>query len=298
MLYKSAVKEVKLKRLLLALLFLMPLPRLAFAQAVVSNMSLTATYVQVPNAGATGTTLNALAKLTGAPSTAVIMATTDVEGAVGVVVNGFGTSGSATIQKTGTTYLQMDGATTAGDYVTISSTTAGYGHDSGYAPPARPLSGQIIGRVWQTLAGSGIAIVGLDTHPRSLFAWTANGLVAPTTATSLYFYPNGSLTQAAEGAATEQIVPSAAIIMGLECETSAAQGSGISDTFTVRTGAYPGQSMSASTVTTGACTNTQQCTQDTTHTVAVSSGNAVDIQDTSSGTASARTAYCSIELVM
>src|SRR5262249_21603453 len=56
-----------------------------------------ATLIEIANAGATGTTVNKLAKLTGAPSTAVIPATTDVSGMAGIVVGGAGTTGNAQI---------------------------------------------------------------------------------------------------------------------------------------------------------------------------------------------------------
>src|SRR5260221_5795 len=81
--------------------------------------------IQVANAGVTGTTLNKLAKLTGAPSTAVIAATTDTGGVVGIVVSGAGTSGSSDIAVGGKASCIFDGATTAGNYVQISSGTAG-----------------------------------------------------------------------------------------------------------------------------------------------------------------------------
>lgn len=110
------------------------------------------TTITVANAATTGTTLNALAKLTGAPSTAVITATTDTGGAIGIVTAGAGTSGSATVQTAGLVDCIFDGATTAGDYVNISSTTAGDCHDDG---SSYPTSGEIIGRVLSTNASGG-----------------------------------------------------------------------------------------------------------------------------------------------
>lgn len=123
--------------------------------------------IKVPNETGTGTTLNKLAKLTGAPSAAIIAATTDVDGVVGIVVSGAGTSGSARLARDGTAPCVFDGATTAGNYVQISSSTAGDCHDAG---SVRPISGQIIGRVLSTngsggtynvtVSGLGIAGVG------------------------------------------------------------------------------------------------------------------------------------------
>src|SRR5207248_2891120 len=86
--------------------------------------------LEVTNDTTTGTTVNKLAKLTGAPSTAIITATTDTAGAFGIVVGGAGTSGSAQIARIGTASCVFDGATTAGDYAVISSTTAGDCHDA------------------------------------------------------------------------------------------------------------------------------------------------------------------------
>jgi hypothetical protein len=108
--------------------------------------------VSFPNAGSTGTTLNKLAKLTGAPSTAVITATSDTNGAVGIVTTGAGTTGSAFIARFGITPCVFDGATTANDYVQISGTTAGDCHDSGATIPS---SGQVIGAVLSTNGSGG-----------------------------------------------------------------------------------------------------------------------------------------------
>lgn len=132
---------------------------LAQAGAGLPSPSVTTLYT---NAGTTGTTLNKLAKLTGAPSTAVITATTDTSGAVGVVIAGAGTTGSATIQSNGVVSLVMDGATTAGDYVQISGTTAGDGHDIG-AMTCPTSGGQVIGRVLSTNVGGGTYQVLLGT---------------------------------------------------------------------------------------------------------------------------------------
>ncbi len=108
--------------------------------------------VEIANAGSTGTTVNKLAKLTGAPSTAVIAATTDTQAIVGVVVGGAGTSGSAQIAIEGQATCVFDGATTAGDYVQASSGTAGDCSDIGATYPG---SGQALGRVLSTHGGAG-----------------------------------------------------------------------------------------------------------------------------------------------
>jgi len=107
--------------------------------------------ITIANDASTGTTLNKLAKLTGAPSTAIIAGASDTGGVVGVVTAGAGTTGNATIQIAGTVSCVFDGATTAGHYVQISG-TAGDCHDSG---ATYPTSGQAVGRVLSTNVGGG-----------------------------------------------------------------------------------------------------------------------------------------------
>ena len=107
----------------------------------------------IANAGTTGTTANKLAKLTGAPSTAVITATTDTGGVIGIVVGNAGTTGSAQIASVGQASCVFDStATVAGDYVQISSATAGDCTDAGSTSPT---SGQVIGRVLSTHGSGG-----------------------------------------------------------------------------------------------------------------------------------------------
>ncbi len=106
----------------------------------------------LPNAAITGTTLNKLAKVTGSPATAIIASTSDTAGMVGIVLDGAGTSGSAQIARGGQASCVFDAATTAGDYVQISSTTAGDCHDAGASYPG---IGQILGRVLSTNASAG-----------------------------------------------------------------------------------------------------------------------------------------------
>jgi hypothetical protein len=124
--------------------------------------------VFLANAATTGTTLNALAKLTGAPATAIVAATTDTAGIEGIVVAGAGTSGNALIARAGQTSCIFDGATTAGDWVQISVTTGGDCHDAGASYPS---SGQVIGRVLSTNASGGTYPVNLSGS----YAQASNG---------------------------------------------------------------------------------------------------------------------------
>ena len=65
------------------------------------DLAASAVALEVTNDTTTGTTVNKLAKLTGAPSKAIVTATTDTKGAIGIVVSGAGTSGSAQIAHEG-----------------------------------------------------------------------------------------------------------------------------------------------------------------------------------------------------
>jgi hypothetical protein len=135
----------------------------------------------IANEAGTGTTVNTLTKLTGAPSTAIIAAITDTGGVVGITVSGAGTAGNATVKLAGgSVSCVFDGATTAGDYVQISATTAGNCHSAG---ATYPTSGQVIGRVRSTNGGGGT--FSMDLFPSEIQSASSGGggfiqtLVAP-----------------------------------------------------------------------------------------------------------------------
>jgi hypothetical protein len=122
--------------------------------------------ITIPNS-ATGTIQNALPIIAGtAPSQAFRSATSTTGGVVGITIAGAGVSGSATIQQNGLVNCIFDGATTAGDYVQISSTVAGDCHDP--LSSARPTSGQIIGFVLSTNGGGGTYAI--DLFPNEIVA--------------------------------------------------------------------------------------------------------------------------------
>lgn len=158
-----------------------------------------ATIWEVPNATSTGTTLNALAKLAGAPSKATVLLTSDTVGAYGIVVGNAGTSGNAQIAVSGQASCIFDGATTAGDYVTSSSTTGGDCHDAG---ASLPVAKTVVGIVLSTNGSTG-------TFGIALFGPTGeniNGQVLPGGAStdvqynlSGVFAGNGSLTYDGSG---------------------------------------------------------------------------------------------------
>jgi hypothetical protein len=106
------------------------------------------------NDGSTGTTLFTLAKISAAGN-AIKLATTDNRTgvAVGIVTAGAGTSGSATIVQSGQVTCVFDGATTIGDFVTVSTSTAGDCHDNG--ANATFDGSQVVGRVNSTNAAGG-----------------------------------------------------------------------------------------------------------------------------------------------
>ena len=136
------------------------------------SIDLTSTSIlsEIANAGTTGTTVNKLAKLTGAPSTAVIAATTDTGGIIGIVIGGAGTTGNAQIAVSGQATCAFDGATTAGDYVQISSGTGGNCTDAG---ATKPTTGQIIGRVLSTNGGAGSYAI--EIFPAEIAGATGGG---------------------------------------------------------------------------------------------------------------------------
>ncbi len=109
----------------------------------------------------TGTVINGLALLSSAgcaikPSSAL------TNGAIGVVIANAGTSGTATLAKSGSAYCSFDGtATVIGDYVVPSSTTGSFYlcHDAG---STRPTGTQILGRVLQASSGSTTVQMFLD----------------------------------------------------------------------------------------------------------------------------------------
>ncbi|MEE8608692.1 MAG: hypothetical protein V3S55_13885 [Nitrospiraceae bacterium] len=108
----------------------------------------------IANEGATGTTINHLVKLTGAPSTVINTAAGDTGGAIGVCVAGCGTTGNAEIRVAGIVPVDMDGATTAGNYVEISNSVVGEGTDAG---SSYPTAEQVVCRVTQTIGAAGLA---------------------------------------------------------------------------------------------------------------------------------------------
>jgi hypothetical protein len=94
----------------------------------------------------------------------------------------------------------FDGATTAGDYVQISSSTAGDCHDAG---AARPATGEIIGRVLSTNASAGTyALRIFETENMGASATIASGTATMTTALIASLACGTTVTVAGAGVAT------------------------------------------------------------------------------------------------
>jgi hypothetical protein len=130
-----------------------------FRTAVVADIP--GTSVTLANQSPTGTTTNKLTKLTGAPSTLIVAATTDTSGVIGVCVQSCGTTGNGVVQQEGTAPCVFDGATTAGDFVQISTTVAGDCHDAGATYPAS--AGEVVGTVTSTNGAGGTFNLNLFT---------------------------------------------------------------------------------------------------------------------------------------
>lgn len=120
--------------------------------------------IVLANAGTTGTTANKLVKVK-TDGTAVITATTDTVGAIGIALpsgGGYapGTTGSVKILLIGVTSCVFDNAVTSGDFIGISSGTAGDCTDLGSAFPSEK---SVLGIVLETNVSAGTRSVLLAT---------------------------------------------------------------------------------------------------------------------------------------
>jgi len=98
---------------------------------------------QCPNDGVTGTTNGLIAKFTNA-NTCIKATTSDVGGVEAIVASGGGTTGNSLLARTGEVACTFSNATTVGDYVGVSTATAGDCLDLGSNPTAGV---QVLGRV-------------------------------------------------------------------------------------------------------------------------------------------------------
>jgi len=113
-----------------------------------------------------------------------------VSGAIGIVIANGGTSGVATIARTGSAYCSFDAsATVVGDYV-VPSSTANLGfyalcHEAGATQPSGT---QVLGRVLQASAGSSTVQMFIDmpgSNVSSSAAYSIPWLTSNTTGTAI-----------------------------------------------------------------------------------------------------------------
>jgi hypothetical protein len=105
---------------------------------------------EISNNGTTAPVVNKFVKLTGAPATATVAASSS-DNVIGICIGNCTTTGNAQVSISGTVSCAFDNATTAGHYVQISS--VGGCHDAGAAYPTS--GGAIKGRVLVTNASPG-----------------------------------------------------------------------------------------------------------------------------------------------
>ena len=110
-----------------------------------------------PNGAATGTVVNKLAWLNASdPAGVRAPPLGETGGVLGVCVANCGTTGTATIVMQGIVECEFDAATISGDYVTLSTTVAGACQSAG---ATFPTTGQVLGRVLETIGAAGLADV-------------------------------------------------------------------------------------------------------------------------------------------
>jgi hypothetical protein len=184
------------------------------------------TVTEVANS-ATGTTVNRLAKLTGAPATAIIITTSDSVGIEGVVQSGAGTTGNARIAVGGQVSCVFDGATTAGNYVQASTSSAGACHDAGSAYPTN--GKQILGRVLSTNAAGGTfamwvwsaGIVGQSSGTAG--AGTTNPVTVLTGSTTTYTFLTSDCNTTIHSQRTVAITATVSNNLPVGCDIGVAQ---------------------------------------------------------------------------
>jgi hypothetical protein len=131
--------------------------------------------------------------------------------------------------------------------------------------------------------GTAYAVMGNQSTTGAQW-FTGGGGALPTASATTTFFPAMGQSATSTTDTFMQVIGVACTAKNLQCNVTAAQGGGKSDTFTLR-------SAGATTALTCQATNTTSCT-DTTHTVSLAAGALVDFQDVPSSTASARNGGC------
>lgn len=133
--------------------------------------------------------------------------------------------------------------------------------------------------------------------PGGVDFWHSNAGAGQTTATSTYFSALGNTTNNTTEAVTMELpVSFPEVVKVLSCYTSAAPGTGASDTFTIRSSTSLGGTMADSTVTCAISGATAKSCTDNAHTLSLAAGSVIDIKDTTASTPSARTIGCVVEM--
>lgn len=114
--------------------------------------------IEGPNAAVTGTTANRLVVRTA--GYLIAAGTSDTSNIIGVCVTGCTTTGNARVLVIGTSYVDMDGATTAGHWAIASTTTGGKAHDSGSS--VYPFGVSVVGEIKETIGSAGPALTQVD----------------------------------------------------------------------------------------------------------------------------------------
>lgn len=153
-----------------------------------------ATYLAIANANPTGTTTSTLTILLNAPAQATIATTSTTTGVIGICASACGNTGTAIIQQSGLVNCVFDGATTAGDYVGVSSSVAGDCTDIG----ASALTGNF-GRVLSTNGGAGTYSIDLFPQRSNLSTVTADGTTTIASASTTSAQPLKCVTVAPAG---------------------------------------------------------------------------------------------------
>lgn len=189
--------------------------------------------ISVANEAGTGTTVGKLAKLTGAPSTAILTGTGDLDGIVGIVVaqDATATTGNAKIAVLGPANCTFDASgVTAGHYVINSTLTAGDCADGG---ASRPTANQVIGRALATVA-SGTAAVELErnfTNAGGVATSITPGTTTVVGATAPCLIDNSGTTVMGCAAVGSNVLTALAVNVGTAGAFTKNNGDALSGTF-------------------------------------------------------------------
>jgi len=150
---------------------------------------------ELANNTASGATLNKL--VCGVNVAGTLMAQTCSTSSIswtGVAIGGStgSTAGNTLLARAGTVQLIMDGTSTIGDYVQISTTNAGYGHDNGASYPS---AGTVIGKIIISNTGSG-TLATVNLYSPGIIAGGGSGgsgtVNSGTTGEIGYYVANGN----------------------------------------------------------------------------------------------------------